>query len=270
MTLLQAAILGLVQGMTEFLPVSSSAHLILVPRFLGWPDQGLDFDIAAHLGTFVAVLIYFRRDVQRLVQGVLFGFLAGAAPEERAAGRLGWWLVWATVPVAAAGLLLSHWIETALRSPLVVAATSIGFGALLAAADLLARRDRDLTSLTPGDSLAIGVAQALALVPGTSRSGITITAARLRGLDRETAARFSFLLSVPAGFLVAAKDLLDLASGKIQATQHAPMLVGFLVAGISGYLVIGGLLAWLRRRTLVGFAAYRVVLGIAILFFGSS
>jgi undecaprenyl-diphosphatase len=267
MTLLQAVVLGVVQGMTEFLPVSSSAHLILVPRLLGWPDQGLDFDIAAHLGTFLAVLIFFRGELIQLAQGMWTG-LRGSAPEaDRAAGRLGWWLVWATAPVAVAGLLLSDWIETALRSPLVIAATSIGFGLLLAAADLWGRRLRDLTSLTLGDSLAIGAAQALALVPGTSRSGITITTARLRGFDRTTAARFSFLLSVPAGFLVAAKDLLDIATGKIQAAQLAPMAVGFLVSAVSGYLVIGGFLAWLRRGSLLGFAAYRVALGALILVF---
>jgi undecaprenyl-diphosphatase len=267
MSLLQAIVLGVVQGMTEFLPVSSSAHLILVPRLLGWPDQGLDFDIAAHLGTFLAVLIFFRRDLAQLAHGMLSGLHSTPAEEDRATRRLGWWLVWATAPVAVAGLLLSDWIETTLRSPLVVAATSIGFGLLLAGADLWSRRERDLSSLTLGDSLAIGAAQALALVPGTSRSGITITTARLRGLDRTTAARFSFLLSVPAGFLVAAKDLLDIATGKIQAAQFAPMAVGFLVSAASGYLVIGGLLAWLRRGSLLGFAVYRIALGALILIF---
>jgi undecaprenyl-diphosphatase len=261
MTLWQAVVLGVVQGMTEFLPVSSSAHLILLPRLLGWPDQGLDFDIAAHLGTFVAVLVYFRRDLSSLTRGIVAGLRRGAPESTRALSRLGWWLVWATAPVALAGLLLAGWIEANLRSPLVVAATSIGFGVLLAAADLAARRDRDFTDLTLGDSLAIGVAQALALVPGTSRSGITITIARWRGLDRTTAARFSFLLSVPAGFLVAVKDGLDIATGKVHASQLAPMLVGFLVSGLAGYLVIGGLLAWLRRGSLLAFAAYRVALG---------
>ncbi len=267
MTLWQAVVLGIVQGMTEFLPVSSSAHLILVPRLLGWTDQGLDFDIAAHLGTFVAVLVFFRRDLSGLTRGILQGMRRAAPESTRALGRLGWWLLWATAPVALAGLLLAGWIETTLRSPLVVAATSIGFGVLLAAADLAARRDRDLSHLTLGDSLAIGAAQALALVPGTSRSGITITMARLRGLDRTTAARFSFLLSVPAGFLVAAKDALDIASGKVHAAQFAPMLVGFVVSGLAGYLVIGGLLAWLRRGSLLAFAVYRVALGAVILAF---
>jgi undecaprenyl-diphosphatase len=265
MTLLQAIVLGIVQGLTEFLPVSSSAHLILVPRILGWPDQGLDFDIAAHLGTFAAVLVYFRHDVMALARGVVEWFRASPSPSDRAAGRLAWWLIWSTAPVAIAGLVLADWIETALRSPLVVAATSIGFGLLLALADVWARRDRDLSQLTLGDSLAIGFAQALALVPGTSRSGITITAARLRGIDRATAARFSFLLSVPAGFLVAAKDALDIATGEVAATQLMPMAVGFLVSALSGYLVIGGLLAWLRRGSLVGFAVYRVALGVVIL-----
>ena len=265
MTIFQAVVLGIVQGLTEFLPVSSSAHLILVPRLLGWPDQGLDFDIAAHLGTFAAVLLYFRRDVLELVRGMTVGLRRAADPEARAVSRLGWWLVWSTAPVAVAGLLLADWIETSLRSPLVVAATSIGFGLLLAVADRWTRRERDLTSLTLGDSLAIGCAQALALVPGTSRSGITITAARLRGFDRPTAARFSFLLSIPAGFLVAAKDALDIAAGRVEATQYAPMLVGFLVSALSGYLVIGGLLTFLRHGSLMGFAIYRILLGGALL-----
>lgn len=257
----QALLLGVVQGVTEFLPVSSSAHLILAPRALGWEDQGLAFDIAAHLGTLLAVLAYFRRDLAALLRDGL----RGGPRDVEGSGRLAWGLLLGTVPVAVAGLLLQDFVATSARDPLLVAATSIGYGLLLAAADRLASLRRGLADLGYREAAVIGAAQALALVPGTSRSGITITAALLLGFDRAAAARFSFLLSVPAGFLVLGKDLLDFAQGAIAPDQLPPMLLGFAASAASGYLVIAGLLAWLRRGSLLAFAIYRIFLGILIL-----
>ncbi|HZI63490.1 MAG TPA: undecaprenyl-diphosphate phosphatase [Thermoanaerobaculia bacterium] len=258
MTLLQAAILGVVQGITEFLPISSSAHLILAPRVLGWADQGLHFDIAAHLGTFLAVLVYFRGELAAVTLG------AGASPSG-GRGRLPLALWVGTIPVAVVGLAVQDFMEAGARSPRLIACTSIVFGLLLAAADRWARRERRLDQIGVRDALLIGAAQALALLPGTSRSGVTITAGRLLRFERAEAARFAFLLSLPVGILIAAKDAYDLARSAFPATQLPAMAVGLASAALSGYLVIGWLLAWLRRRSLMVFAVYRVLLGILIL-----
>jgi undecaprenyl-diphosphatase len=260
-----ALLLGVIQGVTEFLPISSSAHLILAPRAFGWRDQGLAFDIAAHLGTLLAVLVYFRRDLAEIA---VAGWRRGPRDAE-GKGRLAWGLLLGTLPVAVAGLLLQDLIATTARDALLVAATSIAYGSLLGWVDRVASRRRGLEGLGYRAALLIGAAQALALVPGTSRSGITITAALLLGFDRPAAARFSFLLSVPAGFLVLAKDVLDIARGQVPLEALPAMLVGFTAAAISGYLVIAGFLAWLRRGSLMAFAVYRVLLGLLILGFWS-
>jgi undecaprenyl-diphosphatase len=257
----QALLLGFIQGVTEFLPISSSAHLILAPHALGWQDQGLAFDIAAHLGSLLAVLLYFRRDLVKIARDGLRGGPRGAAGD----GRLAWGILLGTLPVAAAGLLTQDLVATSAREPLLIAGTSIGYGVLLAWADRVAALRGGLEEMGYRQALLIGAAQALALVPGTSRSGITITVALLLGFDRPAAARFSFLLSVPAGFLVLAKDLLDFAQGRVSPEAVPEMLLGFLAAAASGYMVIAGLLAWLRRRSLLAFAVYRVALGGVIL-----
>jgi len=259
----QALLLGLVQGVTEFLPISSSAHLILAPRALGWQDQGLAFDIAAHLGTLLAVVVYFRRDLVEIARDGLRGRPRDAPGK----GRLAWGILLGTVPVAVAGLLVQDLVATSARDPLLIAGTSIGYGVLLAWADRVATLRRGLEGMGYREALLVGAAQALALVPGTSRSGVTITAALLLGFDRPAAARFSFLLSVPAGFLVLAKDVLDFVQGEVSPEALPSMLVGFLAAAASGYLVIAGLLAWLRRGSLLAFAVYRVFLGGLILAF---
>ncbi len=258
MTLVEAAILGVVQGITEFLPISSSAHLILAPRLLGWADQGLHFDIAAHLGTFLAVLVYFR------------GELAGMARADTTAPagggrRLALALILGTIPVAVVGVAVQDFMEVEARDPRLIAWTSIVFGVLLAVADRWARRERRLDGIGVRDALLIGAAQALALLPGTSRSGITITAGRLLRFERAEAARFAFLLSLPVGILIAAKDVYDLARAAFPLAQLPAMAVGLASAAVSGYLVIGWLLAWLRERSLMVFAAYRVLLGLLIL-----
>ncbi len=251
MTWTQILVLSLVQGITEFLPVSSSAHLILVPRVLGWPDQGLHFDVAANTGTLLAVVLYFRRDLGRLL----------AWPPV----PLARWLVVGSLPLAVAGVLAYGLVATAARDPGVIAVTSIGFGLVLAWADLKGRRSRDLSALGWGDAVAVGLAQALALVPGTSRSGITLTAGLARGLDRESAARFSFLLAIPAGAMAAAGDLLAMAAAPPPPGQLSAMAVALGLSAVAAYLVIHGLLAWVRRQSLLPFVVYRVLLGLAIL-----
>jgi undecaprenyl-diphosphatase len=264
MTLLQALVLALVQGITEFLPISSSAHLILAPYLFGWPDQGLAFDVATNTGTLLAVVVYFRRDLADLVRGLLRPAEHGEV-EGMPARRLLWALVLGTVPVAVAGLLLDDWVAGAARDPLLIAGTSIGFGLLLWAADRLGRRRRGLATLTLADAVLVGLAQALALVPGTSRSGVTMTAALALGYRRPAAARFSFLLAIPVGVLATGYDVLQVALGVVPAGDLAAMAVGLVVSAVSAYLVIGALLAWLERQTMTPFVVYRVALGLVIL-----
>ncbi|HEX9637282.1 MAG TPA: undecaprenyl-diphosphate phosphatase [Acidobacteriota bacterium] len=263
MTALQAIALAVVQGITEFFPISSSAHLILMPRLMRWQDQGLPFDIATHCGTLLAILIYFRADLVRVGRGWIAS-LGAPAPGDAETGRLGWALLLGTVPAAIAGLALRDLIATEARNPLLIACTSIGYGLLMGWADRGGSRRRALESVGLQDGLIIGLAQALALVPGTSRSGITITAALLLGFQRPAAARFSFLLAVPVSLLVAADDALQFWMGRISASELVPMALGLLVSALVGYLVIAALLGWLRRRSLLVFTLYRVGLGLAI------
>jgi undecaprenyl-diphosphatase len=263
-----AVLLAVVQGITEFIPVSSSAHLILVPFFLGWKDQGLDFDIATNTGTLIAVLVYFRRDVRDLV----VGFFTGQARSTQVGEdgdyhprRLAWAITLGTIPAGIAGLLIHDWVKTQARNPLLIAGTSIGYGLLLLLADRLGRKERALGDLGLSAALLIGVAQALALIPGTSRSGITITAALLLGFSRPAAARFSFLLSIPIGVLVALKSAKDLLDAHVAAVDLVPMAIGVVVSAAVGYLVIAWLLSWLRRQGLTVFVVYRLLLGALLL-----
>ncbi len=264
----QAILLALVQGVTEFLPISSSAHLILVPHVFGWPDQGLPFDIAVNTGTLLAVVVYFRHDLVRLARAGLasvgLGRIAGAADVEPGETKLAWAIVVGTIPVGICGLAFYDWIATAGRDPLIIAAASIGFGLLLWWADRLSGRERDLSRLTWRDVAVMGAFQALALIPGTSRSGITITAGLLLGFRRPEAARFSFLLAVPVGFLAAAKDLWDIVQAPPPSQDLLWMAVSLVVAAVSAYLVIGWLLDWLQRQNMTPFVVYRVALGLVI------
>ena len=264
MTPLQAVVLAIVQGVTEFLPISSSGHLILLPRLLGWSDQGLVFDIATHIGSLLAVLVYFRRDLTRIV---------AAAPRLRTREALQpgtdafllFGLLVGTIPAAVAGLLLSDFVAGRARDPHLIAGTAIGFGLLLGVADWTARRERELGEVVWRDVFMIGVFQAMALIPGTSRSGATMTAGLFRGLTRTAAARFSFLLSVPVGLLVTAKEVVDLAAGKGQGIGALPLVIGFAVSAVTSFAVIAWLLRWLQRRSLTVFVVYRVLLGLLIL-----
>lgn len=264
MTALQAIVLGVVQGITEFLPISSSAHLILVPWFLGWPDQGLHFDMAANTGTLLAVMLYFWRDLL----AVLRGAFAVPHPDAGPSTRIAWGLVLGTLPAGVAGLLLQDFVASTARNPRLIAVELAVFALVLWWADRRAASRRELAELRLVDALAIGAAQALALLPGTSRSGITMSAALLLGFTRPAAARFSFLLSVPVGVLVAAKDAWDLARGETTgtagATELLPMLWVVLVSAATGLVVIHGLLAWLRRRRLGVFVGYRLALAAVI------
>lgn len=259
-----AVLLAVVQGITEFIPVSSSAHLILVPFFLGWKDQGLDFDIATNTGTLIAVLVYFRRDVRDLVVGFFTGQpLSGDGDYHPR--RLAWAITLGTIPAGIVGLLLHDWVKTQARNPLLIAGTSIGYGLLLLLADRIGRKERTLGDLGISAALLIGVAQALALIPGTSRSGITITAALLLGFARPAAARYSFLLSIPIGVLVALKSAKDLLDAHVTAADLLPMAIGVVVSAVVGYLVIAWLLSWMRRQSLTVFVVYRLLLGAIIL-----
>jgi undecaprenyl-diphosphatase len=267
MTPIQVIVLALVQAVTEFLPISSSGHLILIPRLLGWPDQGLSFDIATNTGTLIAVLAYFRRDLAEIVHGVL-GSPAVWRPEAPPAARLGWPLAIGTVPAAVVGLLAHRWVATVGRNPTLIACDLIVYGLLLGFVDRIARQQREADSITWRDALLVGGAQALALLPGTSRSGITLTALLLLGLTRPAAARFSFLLSIPIGVLAEGKDLLDHLLGPgFEAGALGSMALAVAVSAVGGYVVIAWLLAWLRRRSLGLFVVYRVAFGVALLLF---
>lgn len=261
MDTVQTILLALLQGLTEFLPISSSAHLILLPRLLGWEDQGLAFDVAVHVGTLLAVIVYFRDEVHRLL---LAWFASIVNRQMSADARLAWLVVLGTVPAGLAGLLLDDVIETYLRSALVIALTTIGFGVLLGVADQRGRQARREDSLSVMDVVWIGLAQALALIPGTSRSGITMTAALALGLTRSAAARFSFLLSIPVILMAGSYKTLQLAQ-QTGPVDWGSILLGTLVAAVSAYLCIHFFLRLIERIGMLPFVVYRLLLGAFLL-----
>ncbi|WP_404415675.1 undecaprenyl-diphosphate phosphatase [Marinospirillum sp.] len=260
---LQLLVLSLVQGLTEFLPISSSAHLILVPVVTSWTDQGLAFDVALHVGTLSAVVLYFRHDLVRMTLGWGRSLQTRQLNED---ARLAWAVIFATIPVGLAGITLNSWIASELRSPVVMAFSLIGFGLLLAYADWGNKGARTENQMTWKDVLFIALAQALALIPGTSRSGITITAALLMGLSREAAARFSFLLSIPVITLAGMLEILGLVESDHPVDWQA-LFWGALLSGISAYLCIHYFLVFIQRLGMQPFVAYRVLLGILLLYF---
>lgn len=261
MDFFQIVILALVQGLTEFLPISSSAHLILMPYFMDWQDQGLAFDVAVHVGTLAAVILYFR---QQLVSITRDWCISLQKRQTYGDSRLVWAVGFGTIPVGLAGLAFGDLIEEHLRSTLVIALTTIIFGVLLGWADLKGQRNRDEHSLSWRDVVIIGIAQALALIPGTSRSGITITAALMLGLKREAAARFSFLLSIPVILLAGGLETIELIRTPGQIDWGA-LTLGVLVSGVSAYLCIHFFLKLLDRIGMMPFVAYRMVLGVILL-----
>src|SRR6202047_3699157 len=270
MPLWQAIILAVVQGLTEFLPISSSAHLILIPEMLHWQDPGVAFDVALHLGTLIAVLLYFFREwIQLVLCGLGFHYPRRASEQMVMQNqRMFWYLVAGTVPGALVGFLFEKRIEESLRSPVPIACAMIGIALVMWYAEYVARMDRHIEQTSLGDSLAIGSAQALALFPGVSRSGITISAGLFRGMTRDTAARFSFLLSTPLIGGAAAKELPKLLKAHRAGALDISMStlgIGVAVSAIVGYLVIAFFLQYLQTRTLKIFIYYRILFGIVIL-----
>ncbi len=259
MTTLEAILLSLIQGITEFLPISSSAHLILVPYFFGWEPHSIDFEIVTNAGTLTAAMVYLRHDIWQALQSSRQRLLPTAHPD------LLWAVALGTVPVLVVGYLFYDWFATTARQPVIIAWASILFGLVLAWVDRTARRERPLSSLSWFDSLVVGLAQAIALIPGTSRSGITMTAGLQLGLTRTEAARFSFLLAIPVGLIAFAKDVFDLWGGQAEHVALWPLGLSFVVSGVTAYLVIGWLLAWLERQSMTIFVIYRVALGFLIL-----
>lgn len=264
MTPLQAIVLGAIQGVTEFLPISSTAHLILIPWLLGWPDQGLTFDVILHAGTLMAILSFFWRDWLAMLAGLAGGKSRNGLPSQPST-RLLFLLICGTIPAALAGYLAEHAVETKLRNPLVLSCSMIGVALLLWLAERFSRKEKELGDLSLADSLTVGTAQALALVPGTSRSGITITAGLFRGMTREAAARFSFLLSAPITAGAALKKLLELRHTGVADAERLPLFLGFLVSAAVGYLTIKYFLRFLQHNTLYLFIGYRMILGATIL-----
>ncbi|WP_308366936.1 MULTISPECIES: undecaprenyl-diphosphate phosphatase [unclassified Microbulbifer] len=260
METIQIVVLALIQGLTEFLPISSSAHLILPAEVLGWPDQGLAFDVAVHFGSLIAVLVYFRRDVWVLLRDGLGGLVNNRYTDE---GRLAWLIVLATIPAGLVGLIFKGYIETHLRSAAVIAATTIGFGVLLWWADIRGKRTGTLAQLNWKKALAIGIAQALALIPGTSRSGITMMAGLMLGMKREDSARFSFLMSIPVIALSAMLLSFDLLS--LEVVPWGDILLGTVLSCISAYLCIHFFLQFISRIGMAPFAIYRLLLGAALI-----
>ena len=260
MPLLHIVVLALVQGITEFLPISSSGHLILVPVFMGWPDQGLVLDVAVHVGTLGAVVAYFWRDIWAMVAGL--GRLTQGRQD--AGTRLAGLVVVATVPVVAAGFVVNAYMYDDLRSLTVIAWTMFGFGIVLYVTDRLGMTVRRMEHATFGDAVIIGLAQVLALVPGTSRAGITISAGRMLGLERTDAARFSMLLSIPAILGAGALKSWELyQAGDADLTADALLAAGLAFA--AAWLAIFLMMAWLRHATFTPFVIYRVVLGAFLL-----
>jgi len=261
MDLFQIIALALLQGLTEFLPISSSAHLILLPIITGWQDQGLAFDVAVHVGTLSAVIIYFRHTLYTLlidwIQSVQQRQLVGDS-------RLAWAVLLGTIPVGLAGLAFSDAIEGSLRSPMVIATTTIIFGLLLGWADWQGKQQRNEHQLTWKDVLIVGIAQAIALIPGTSRSGITMTAGLILGLNRESAARFSFLLSIPVIFLAGGLKTIELVQAGVETDWFA-IISGAAVSAISAYLCIHMFLKLLEKIGMWPFVIYRLILGVILI-----
>jgi undecaprenyl-diphosphatase len=264
MSILQSIVLGLVQGLTEFLPISSTAHLRIVPALLGWQDPGAAFTAITQLGTMAAVLLYFRSDLWRIATA----WTAGLTSRERRSeldSRMGWYLIVGTIPIALLGLVFSHQIETGARSLFIIGSALIVLGLILLAADWLGEKVRRIESAALPDALGVGLAQALALIPGVSRSGATITAGLFLGFTREDAARFSFLLSIPAVVLSGLFELRSFLSAGGGAEALGPVIVATIVAFISGYAAIAFLLRYLAHHSVAVFVIYRLALGALVL-----
>ncbi|HBU07270.1 MAG TPA: undecaprenyl-diphosphatase [Candidatus Magasanikbacteria bacterium] len=267
MSWFQAVILGFIQGLTEFLPVSSSGHLIFLPKLFGWADQGLGFDTMLHLGSLVAVVIYFRI---KLLQ--MFKAFFSRKAELKSDRKLAWLIILSIIPAGLVGVFFNSWIETNLRSASLIAFTMIFWGVVLWVADRYERSKdqkikRSIENIGWRDALLIGFAQAIALIPGTSRSGITMTAGLFSKFDKKSVAEFSFLMSVPIIFLAGAKQILDLLEIGLGDISLSILLIGFLSAMFSGFLAIWGLMKLIQKYSFTPFVIYRIFIGLMILLF---
>ncbi|WP_371186504.1 undecaprenyl-diphosphate phosphatase [Thalassotalea maritima] len=263
MSTLETIVLALIQGLTEFLPISSSAHLILPSQLLGWVDQGLAFDVAVHVGTLTAVIIYFRREVMSM----LFAWTDSIVHKKQTFdSQLAWWILFATIPAGLFGLFGKDFIEEHLRSAAVIAVTTIVFGLLLGFVDIKGKQNRTIEKLDFKGAMMIGVAQALALIPGTSRSGITMTMGMMLGLTRDAAARFSFLLSIPAIAMAGTYLTIKLVLAA-EAVDWATISLGTLVAFVSAYSCIHVFLLLLEKIGMMPFVIYRLLLGAFLVWF---
>ncbi len=263
MTFIEIIVLALIQGFTEFLPISSSAHLILPSQILGWKDQGLAFDIAVHVGTLVAVVIYFRKEVVAILSA---WFKSLANNKQTEDSKLGWWIIIGTIPAAVFGLLAKDFIEAYMRSAWVIASTTIIFGLLLWYADVKGKQVRSIYQLNWKSALFIGLAQALAMIPGTSRSGITMTAGLMLGMNKQSAARYSFLLSIPVIAMMGLYYTIEMIFGN-ETVDWQVLIIGAVLSFISAYLCIFLFLKIIEKMGMMPFVIYRLVLGIGLFIF---
>lgn len=261
MEYVQAFWLAFIQGITEFLPISSSGHLALVPSLFGWPDQGLAFDVAVHVGTLTAVLLYFRSDIYLILKDWV---LSITTRKSTVYSKLAWSIAFATVMVGIGGVLITATLSESLRNPILIASATIVFGVLLGAADMLGKKQRSIEDIRWRDVLVIGAAQVLALIPGTSRSGITISAGLMMGLSRDSAARFSFLMAIPVITLAGIWETIQLARNP-EPVNWAVLLFGVLVSAVVAFACIHYFLRYLQRFSLMPFVVYRMVLGVILL-----
>jgi undecaprenyl-diphosphatase len=265
MPIYQAVVLAIVQALTEFLPISSTAHLVLIPWLFGWKDGGLTFDVALHAGTLVAVIIYFFRDwVQIIAQGL--GLNIGSDPDLKQNRNLLWLLAAGSIPIGIVGYLFDKQADTTWRQPYVIGVMLIVVGIVMWIAERGRIGSKSMSTIQMSDGIVVGLAQAVSVIPGTSRSGATISAGLFRGMNRETAARFSFLLSTPAIAAAVAKKFWDVhKEGGIPADMKTPIVVGIIVSGLLGAIVIAFFLRYLRRSSLMPFVYYRIIFGIIVI-----
>lgn len=263
MSIIEIIVLALIQGLTEFLPISSSAHLILPSQILGWQDQGLAFDVAVHVGTLIAVVIYFRKEVVEILGAWFKSFGAQGATDD---SKLGWWIIIGTIPAAVLGLIFKDLIELYLRSAWVIAVTTILFGLLLWYADVKGKQTKTIYQLTWKSALMIGMAQAMAMIPGTSRSGITMTAGLMLGMNKQSAARFSFLLAIPVISMMGLYYTIELALGD-HIVDWTTLILGAGLSFISAYACIFFFLKIIERMGMMPFVIYRLLLGVGLIVF---
>ena len=259
---LEAVVLGLVQGITEFLPISSSAHIFVVSQLLGWQDPGAAFTAVSQIGTELAVIVYFRRDIARIISAWARSLVKPALRSSIDA-RMGWYIIIGTIPIAMVGLVFSHQIETAARNLWLVSGTLIFFGIILGVTDALGRHQLAVANLNAKDGILFGLGQALALIPGVSRSGATISTGLALGYTREASARYAFLLAIPAVVASGFYEATKISSDPVVA--WGPTILATVIAFISGFAVIAWLLRWVSTRTYLPFVIYRIVLGVLLI-----